>query len=81
MPTQAKIIQSELQELSALRQAVALMGFDPKRLAQYVADPSDHTCKAILLSALSLDESKLREAGAGNIAGWRAMLARVQASA
>ena len=59
--------------MSALRQAVALMGFGPKRLAGYIPDPSDHTCVSILLSSLSLDEAKLRGHGEANPEGWRAI--------
>ena len=59
MSTRAENVEAELSELTALRQAVARMGFDPKLLAAYIADPSDHTCKSILLSSLSLDASKL----------------------
>lgn len=74
------IDDADLKELDALRQAVALMGFDPKRLAGFIADRSDHTCKSILLSSMALDEAKLREVGGSNLASWQVMLGQLQAS-
>jgi hypothetical protein len=69
---------SVMQELNALRKAVTLMGFDSQKLASYVATEGDNVCKAILLSSMSLGESKLRERGASNVEGWREMLVRLQ---
>jgi hypothetical protein len=73
-------LESELEELAALRRAVALMGFDPQRLAAFVADGSDYTCKATLLSSMALDDAKLSEHGASKLTGWHSMLATLQPS-
>jgi hypothetical protein len=80
MTARAISIETELDELAALRRAVALMGFDPQRLAAFVADGSDFACKSILLSSMALDGAKLSEQGASNLAGWRSMLATLQPS-
>jgi hypothetical protein len=64
-----------VDELAALRKAVALMGFDPERLSAFVSSEADATYKAILLSSLSLDEAKLEQHGASNVAEWRKVLA------
>ncbi|MBK3865430.1 hypothetical protein G3A40_37435 [Paraburkholderia aspalathi] len=64
-----------LDELAALRKAVALMGFDSERLSAFVSSDADATYKAILLSSLDLDEDKLEQHGASNTAEWRKVLA------
>lgn len=53
MTTHTISLESEIDELAALRKAVALMGFDPQRLAAFVADRSDFACKSILLSSMA----------------------------
>lgn len=40
---------SDAEELVALRQAVTMMGFDPAKLASFVAADGEHQCRATLL--------------------------------
>lgn len=72
---------SDAEKLKALQLAVALMGFDPNKLAQYVAAPGDDACKRNLLSALILDSERLHEADGSNIASWQALLDSLRWSA
>lgn len=69
---------ASVDELAALRKAVTLMGFDPQHLCAFVSDDSDATCKAILLSSLSLDATKLEQQGASRTDAWHKALVRLR---
>jgi hypothetical protein len=62
----------------ALLKAVSMMGFDPQKLADFVSDETDHTCKATLLGSLDVSEEKLRASGASSPDKWRAVLTGLQ---
>jgi hypothetical protein len=72
---------TDAEKLQALQMAVALMGFDPNKLAQYVAAPGDDACKHILLSSLILDSAHLYEVDGGNVASWQDLLDSLRWSA
>lgn len=72
-------LDAALNELSGLRHAVALMGFDPATLAAFMNDDADHVCKQKLMSSMDLNEDRLRENGGIGYPGWKEWLAKLKA--
>lgn len=60
----------EKEELDLLRKATKMMGFDPKKLADFVKD-DDH-CKRMLLGCVTLNSERLKKSGASQIERWEA---------
>lgn len=70
----------EKAELAALRQAFRMMDIDPSKVASFLNEEADYTCKAILFRCVGVNEEALRAAvGEGsNIAGWKAVWDRLR---
>lgn len=68
-------IELIMDRLTALEEAIRMMGLDPSKVARFVSSPHDACCKSILFAAMGIDETRLK-ARARNAPPdkWREML-------
>ncbi|ABM57179.1 hypothetical protein [Verminephrobacter eiseniae] len=70
-------------EIDALRTALRMMGLEPRKVANFIAEGGDYACKAVLFRCVTLDETRLRGVVGeqSNMDGRRSMWAQLLVSA
>src|SRR6218665_1380780 len=73
-------------EIDALRTALRMMGLEPRKEANFIAEGGDYACKAVLFRCVTLDETRLRgvvgeqSSMDGRLSMWAQLLVSASAS-